>query len=451
MNKIVASVGLVALGAASVKAQSSISAPPPKWWNISATVRGFYDDNANTAPNGSTINGLPGGPSLRVNTWGYDLNPTVGINLGNQQTTFSAMYAFNYLYYARPLPASFNPVTGQVGSSDKSDQNHTFSMLLDHAFNQDYSIHVGDAFAIGQEPDLLRAGNAINAFYRISGNNIVNSGNITVNGQLTPVLGFEAGYNNGFYDYASDAIGGQLDRIENYAHLDARWTITPDTVGVLGYQFGYIDYTGNAQITTLTNPTGTNPIVKVYGDNVLNTMSHTVYVGADHTFLPELTGSIRAGGSYYDYVNDPNGVSDFGPYVQASLTYTYAPQSTATLGFQESRQASSLVQIQASSIIHDTETSVVYGTITHRIMPRLFGTIRGTFQNATYHGGGSGIDGQTDRFYEAGAELDYKFNPNFSVQAGYDYDRLDSSLSTAIVGPRDYDRNKFYIGATASY
>ena len=437
MNKIVASVGLVALGAASVKAQSSISAPPPKWWNISATVRGFYDDNANTAPEGSPI---------RVNTWGYDLNPSVSIRLGDQQTTFTAMYAFNYLYYARPLVTSFNPVTGQTGSTDKSDQNHTFNMLLDHAFNQNYSIHVGDSFVIGQEPDLLRSGNAINAFYRISGNNIVNSGTITLNGQLTPVMGFEAGYNNNFYDYASDVIGGQLDRIENYAHLDGRWTITPDTVGILGYQFGYVDYTGNAQIISIP-PVGP-PIVN--SASVLNTMSHTGYLGVDHTFLPELTGSIRAGGSYYDYVNNTS-ASGFGPYVQASLTYTYAPESSATIGFQESRQASSLVGIQAASVIHDTETSVVYGSITHRIVPRLFGTIRGTFQNATYNGGGAGINGQTDRFYEAAAELDYKFNPNFSVQAGYDYDRLESSLSTAIVGPRNYDRNKFYIGATASY
>jgi predicted porin len=104
-----------------------------------------------------------------------------------------------------------------------------------------------------------------------------------------------------------------------------------------------------------------------------------------------------------------------------------------------------------SSVIHDTETSVIYGAIVHRIVPRLFGTVRGTFQNSNYHGGGQGIDGQSDRFYEASVQLDYKFNPNFSVQAGYDYDRLDSSLSTAAVGPRKYDRNKFYIGATASY
>lgn len=442
MNKIVASVGLVALGAASVQAQTAISGPPPKWWNISATVRGFYDDNANTAPEGS---GIP-----QIGTFGYDLNPGIGISVGDQQTTFSAGYNYNFIYYEKRLTGTIiNPVTGQTSEEQKYDQNHTFSMLLDHAFNERYKIQVGDTFVIGQEPDQLRVGNPLQAFYRISGNNIVNSGTITVNGELTPVLGFEAGYNNGLYDYADDRIGGTLDRIENLAHFDGRWTVTPDTVAVLGYQFGYIDYTGtgtNAQLTTEPSPGVfiSNPI------SIRNTISHTIYAGADHTFLPNLMGSIRAGASYYDYYND-NGASDFGPYVQASLTYAYAPESTFSLGFNESRQASSLVGVQTPSVIHDTETSVVYGAITHRIVPRLFGTVKGTFQNSSYHGGGPGVDGQADRYYQASVELDYKFNPNIGVQAGYDYDRLDSDLSAAVVGPRKYDRNKFYIGATASY
>lgn len=444
MNKFVASVGLVALGAASVQAQSSISSPPPKWWNISATVRGFYDDNANTAPENS---GIP-----QIGTWGYDLNPSVGINLGDQQTTFSATYTYNFIYYEKRLTGTIiNPVTGQSTSTQKYDQDHTFSALLDHAFNERYSIHVGDSFVIGQQPDMLRAGTAINAFYRVSGNNVVNAGTITVHGELTPVLGFEAGYNNGLYDYDAEQLAGPLNRIENYAHLDARWTMAPETVGVLGYQFGYVDYTGSGPDSLIvTEPTLGN--LTTNNISIRNTLSHTFYVGADHTFLPELTGSIRAGASYYDYYNDPNGVSDWGPYAQGSLTYAYAPQSTVTLGFQESRQSSSLVGIQnTTSVIHDTETSVIYGTIVHRIAPRLFGEVIGTFQNSIYHGGGPGIDGQSDRFYEVGVQFNYKFNPNFSVQAGYDYDRLDSGLNPVLVGFRKYDRNKFYIGATASY
>lgn len=450
MKRIVASVSLVALGAASVQAQSappgqnpSVSGPGAKWWSISATVRGFYDDNANTAPNGA----------FKINTWGYDLSPSVGVNGGNQQTAYSASYTFDYIYYARPLSSSVTNTLGQAGPVTHNDQDHTFNAALDHAFSERYAIHVGDSFVIGQQPDALRPGNAVVAFYRIPGNNIVNSGTIRFNAELTPLLGLEAGYNNALYDYEAQELSGPLNRIENYGHLDLRMSVAKETVGVLGFQFGDVDYTGSGPFANAfgvdSRPFATNGLPAPQAVNVLDSRSYTGYIGVDHTFLPNLVGSIRAGASYYDYYNDTNSASGFGPYAQVSLNYTYAPESTIGIGFQEGRQASSLTGAQFSQIVHDTETSVLYGSVVHRIMPKLFGSLRGTFQNSTYNGGGQGINGLSDRFYEVEADLEYRFLPNFSVHGGYDYTELDSGLTA--LGNRSYDRNRFYIGATASY
>ena len=452
MNKIVATIGLVALGAASAQAQSTtskpavgMSGPAPKWWSVSATVRGFYDDNATTQPNGSP----------KIETFGYELSPGVSLNLGNDQTTFSAGYIFDYLYYEKPL-TTFIGANGFTENTTKHDETHTFTAALDHAFNPRYSVHVSDAFVIGQQPDTLRAGNAITVFQRIPGNNIVNSAAITFNGVLTPLLGFEAGYNNHLYDYEAEELSGPLNRIENYANFDLRWSLAHQTVGVLGYQFGDVVYTGSGPFA---NPLGVDSRTNALPPNLSNinirdTMSHTAYVGADHTFLPNLVGTVRAGASYYDYYND-TGSSDFGPYAQATLTYTYAPESHVAVGFNEGRIASSLTGVQnpqaTDSFVHDTETSVLYGSVVHRIVPHLYGSVRGTFQDSIYHGGGPGIDGQSDRFYEVEADLEYRFTPNISVHGGYDYDQLQSSLSQAIVGARNYNRNRFYIGATASY
>lgn len=413
-----------------------MSGPAPKWWNVAATVRGFYDDNVNTAPNGS-----------QIAVWGYELSPTVGLSLGNQQTTFTAAYTFDYLYYDKPVSSAIGANNVSLGTT-KSDMSHTFTAALEHAFSERYSVHASDSFVIGQQPDVLRAGNAVTVFQRIPGDNIVNSAAIVFDGTLTPVMGFEAGYNNDLYDYHADELAGPLNRIENYAHFDLRWTLQPETVGVLGYQFGDVIYTGSGPFA---NPFGVDSRTVVLPPsasnvNVRDTMSHTIYVGADHTFLPNLVGSVRAGASYYDYYND-NGSSDFGPYAQASLTYTYAPESTATIGFQEGRIASSIIGVNTTNFVHDTETSVIYGSVVHRIIPKLFGSVRGTFQNSTYNGGGPGIDGKSDQFYEAEVDLEYRFNPNFSAHAGYDYNRLGSGV-TALP---NYDRNRFYIGATASY
>jgi hypothetical protein len=457
MNKIVASVSLVALGAASVQAQSTprsiavgMAPPAPKWWNVSASVRGFYDDNANSAPNSNGTNKV-----LKVATWGYEVSPSVGVSLGNAQTTFNAGYTFSYLYYEKPL-INFVGHGGRTAPTTKDDMTHTFNAALDHAFSPRYSLHASDAFVIGQQPDALRTGNSINAFQRISGNNIVNSAAITLNGVLTPLLGFEAGYNNGLFDYDAEQLSGPLNRNENYAHFDLRWTVAHETIAVVGYQFGDVVYTGSGPFA---NPQGigvTNGVPAVKSISIRDTISHTGYVGADHTFLPNLIGSVRAGVSYYDYYND-TGANNLGPYAQVNLTYTYAPESHIAVGFTESRIASSITGVintnspnPNNSFVHDTETSTLYGSVVHRIMPRLYGSVRGTFQNSTYHGGGPGIDGQSDRFYDIETDLEYRFTPNFSVHGGYLYNQLCSTLGP-VVGPRDYDRNKFYIGATASY
>src|SRR4029077_15256982 len=134
-----------------------------------------------------------------------------------------------------------------------------------------YSVHVSDSFVIGQQPDVLRAGNAINSFQRIPGDNIVNSGGIIFDGVLTPLLGFELGYNNGFYDYHADELAGPLNRIENTAHADLRWTLAPETVGVFGYQFGDVIYTGSGPFANPFGVANATPSV-----NTRDTISHTL-------------------------------------------------------------------------------------------------------------------------------------------------------------------------------
>ena len=122
------------------------------------------------------------------------------------------------------------------------------------------------------------------------------------------------------------------------------------------------------------------------------------------------------------------------------------PESTLTLGFQEGRSATDLLGSPTSrqDIVRDQEASTVYLNVHQRIMPKFFANLNGSFQNAILKGGT--LNNDTERFYEFGANLEYVFNPHISAMLGYDFDRLDSE-----VGNRSYSRNKFYIGATASY
>src|SRR5436190_13382621 len=243
MKKIVASVGLVAVGASGVQAASTaaLTADPAKPWSVSATLRGFYDDNVGTAPKGNPA----------TEAFGFEVRPGFNLNWGLKQTTFSLGYLYSFRYYDHKPP----------GNSEKYDQSHIFNALVNHAFTERYLLNVTDSFVIGQEPDLLRATETLSSYQRIPGNNIRNYGTIKYSSQHTPIFGSELGYDNSFYNYADEGAhrdandnfsfpsnAGLLDRIEHYLHIDARWQILPSTVGVLGYRYSETDYTANEQI-----------------------------------------------------------------------------------------------------------------------------------------------------------------------------------------------------------
>src|SRR4051812_1156235 len=174
MKKIVASVGLVALGASGVHAASPspLDSEAPKPWTLSVKLRGFYDDNYQAVPSGP----LP--PGEHRGSWGFDVSPGVAIDLPLDQTEIKASYVYGFKYYEHK----------PSGNSENYDQDHTFNMSLDHAFNERYSVSVKDSFVVGQEPDTLRAGNTYDTFQRISGNNIRNAGSLDFSAEMTKQL-----------------------------------------------------------------------------------------------------------------------------------------------------------------------------------------------------------------------------------------------------------------------
>jgi putative beta-barrel porin BBP2 len=434
MNKFAASVGLIALGVSAVQADTIPGMDAAtKPWSVSATLRGFYDDNVGTTS----------GP--KRDSFGIEVSPTIGVNWSPDPTTHLVFgYLYSAKYYDRKPP----------GNSDNWDQTHTLNLALDHAFSERYQVKVHDSFVIGQEPDTLRAGNASAIFQRIPGDNIRNYGGIDFDAQLTRELGLEIGYANAFYDYtASGAFrddsgiliaspSGVLDRIENSVHLDARWTIQPETIGIIGAQYRTVNYTADEPIgDSALNPSGV-----ILSDN-RNFHEYYAYVGADHTFRPDLTGSARLGARYTDFYNDPQGNgSGWGPYAALNFRWTYLPESYVELGLTEDVSATDLVGSSADTrgFTSSAESTVVYGSMNHRFTPKLRGSAIGQFQNNSYSGGS--FDSQSDQDFLIGLNLTYQFTPHFSSELGYNYDRLESNIPG-----RKFDRNRVYIGVTASY
>src|ERR1700689_3826381 len=102
MKKIIASIGLVALGAVNSQAQYAPGLTPQeaaKPWALSASLRGFYDDNYLTLPK-TILNpgfGEPGAPNAgheftqgARSSWGVEVSPSASFNHTAEQTFVSA-------------------------------------------------------------------------------------------------------------------------------------------------------------------------------------------------------------------------------------------------------------------------------------------------------------------------------------------------------------------------
>jgi hypothetical protein len=235
---------------------------------------------------------------------------------------------------------------------------------------------------------------------------------------------------------------GTSDRIEQSIHLDARWQILPQTVGVLGYQFSWADYTGDELIGFVSS--GTNAPTPVMSDS-RNSRSHYVYVGADQTFNPDLQGSVRVGVRLTDYYNDPQNTKNTSPYARLGMNYRYAPESYLEGGFSYDQNSTDIVGLQGGGLTVGQESAVLFSTLHHRITPKLFGTLTGQYQNSWFVGGD--LDGEAQQYYLVGVSLQFRFTPNFSAETGYDYTKVEAPNGA---GP-SYSKNMVYIGITGSY
>ena len=433
MNKVMASAGLLALGVMGVQkshAQLIAGAGAEKPWNLSGTLRGFYDDNPNLVPSNPTGGAFSG--VSKNGSYGVEIRPSISINLQLEPTTIQASYLFSGRWFESRTPY-------------KWDYYHDFELAVDHRFSDRYSIDFDDSFVDTAEPTLLDKYNSA-VTLRSSNNNIRNNAAVNFHGQATPLFGYVIGYANTFYKFdqtGNGSIGAALDRDENLITLESRWTINEENIGLFGYHFTATEnlsgWNLNADPTHYANP------------NIRNSYYHDIYGGLEHTFNRDLTGTVRVGATYADYYNSTQSAS-WSPYVDLSATYAYLDTGSVTFGFTDMRNQTdntgqnlgNTPYVTADNVTLDQESRTVYGTIVHKITPSLTGQITAQYQDSLY--GGSSSSGYEDKFLLLGVNASYQFTHYVSGEVGYNYDDLCSGIPN-----RGYDRNRVYLGVTASY
>ena len=433
MRKFFVCAGLAVAGTASLQAAYAPdlnSMETAKMWSVSGTLRGFYDDNYNTAPSG---------PSKR-DSFGFEVSPSLSLNVPLQQTELGLRYTYGLYYYQDRMSLDGRPV----------DQTHQVDLWADHAFTERWQAKVQDSLAVAQDPELVNGSSPGNP-YRREGNNIHNNGGITVNTQWTRLVGTELGYQNNFYDYqnsggtaANPSLAGLLNRLQHDVSLNVNWILQPTLTAYIGYQFEQINYIGNEQVGVAS---GGPPVVYYMSDNRDN-RSQYVYAGAQYNPLDNLNVGVRAGVQYVDYYNPPATVpstDQLSPYADLSATYTYLPGSYLQFGFTQTRNATDVAAISGNKITLDQESSIIYAVLNHQITPKITGNVTGKIQYSTFNGGL--YDNQSQTWYSLGLNLAYAFNQHVSTEIGYNFDDLTSGGSQA----PGYERNRVYLGVTGTY
>jgi len=425
MKRIINTAGLVVLGAASLQAvygQGTVSSgDPAKPWSVSLDVRGFYDSNYLLDPAGAARH-----------TWGTQVSPSANLNLPMDQTFIGAGFVYTLRYFAN------NPQ-----GSPNADHTYQGNVKLEHTFNENYTVRASDTAVYAEDPTIVDSAFITHPELREEQTGFHNTGHADLQAHFTPLLGANFAYNNNYYDYQSSVYGPLLDRIEHLVSADARFQVQPDTVALLGYQFGYTDFTSNNPLEGTT-----------VAANSRDSESHYIYLGVDQTFSPHLTASARVGAEYTDYINDSFASGAWNPYGDGSLTWRYMEGSTVTLGVRHTRNVTdqavtsgNSVGVSLQNLILDQETTMVYANVNHQFTGKISGTLFGQYQNSAFSGTGSGgYNNDVDDYFILGANASYKINQYFTAQAGYNFDKLNSEIQG-----RGFTRHVVYLGVRATY
>src|SRR5712671_4424012 len=218
MKKLFLSVGLVAAGTAGLQAAYAPDQgmDATKMWSLCGSLRGFYDNNYTT---GSSASG----------SGGFEVSPSVSINVPMQQTEFGMRFIYGLYYYQARENQNQNPI----------DQTFRTDLWLDHAFTERVQTRVEDTFLIAQDPG-FNTGNPLALGTRTTQSYLANNGAVTLNTEWTRQFSTALHYHSDFYDYQNNgtttnnlvtngaSLAGTLNRIGNSIGLDFQWHQSPE-------------------------------------------------------------------------------------------------------------------------------------------------------------------------------------------------------------------------------
>jgi hypothetical protein len=230
-------------------------------------------------------------------------------------------------------------------------------------------------------------------------------------------------------NYDDNSVGNLQDRVENHFGNEFRFLLTPITALIGEYRLELVSYT--------------------QAQNPLDSTTHFVLGGFDHTFNPYLTVSVRAGAQFRSY---SDGGTRNSPYVEANLNYAVGRRTTISwtnrYGLEEPN-----VSTASNPTVFRTGLEGKFN-----LTPRIITTLGLYYVHSDYPAAvtplffGDFIIGEvitppfTQDEFDGTIGLRYAITPLIGAQLGYHYTEVTSDM-----GGQHYNRNRVFGGFNVTF
>lgn len=419
MKRVIATAGLFAVSVAGLKGQNTTGLSQreaTKWWNVSGSLRGFYDDNSLNAPS-----------ERAEDSFGIEFSPGFSANLPLESTLLRSSYRLTLNYYEARI-------------ENNVDQDHEFKVQANHRFSERRELNFDNTLVYSDAPEVA----AQEGTFRGNSTGLRNYAAVDFTHRFTRILGLTLGYRNNYRDYQEDGDGSLsalLDQVENLFNVDFNWYPDPKTTVLVGYQFGMIDHTSD---DFMADPDVFSFVPRAeLRPERRDSRSHYLYVGGQRKFNPRLNVTARVGGQFTDYYNE--GTTDLSPYADVTGNYAYLPNGNASLAVTVQRGSTDAgVDPVNGDVTLDSLLIQTRAAVNHQITSRLTGATTLSYQNYTYNGGS--FDGRSDDYVTFDLNLEFKIRENLFANTGYVWYRLLSNRPDI-----SFSRNRIYVGVRAVF
>lgn len=427
-QRLLAVFPLVFFGVFSSQAQIEGSAGQTNTKPFTATVaiREGYDSNPLTASYQST-------QDIKSSTY-TSIQPSLGYNYLGERADGAFRYDFSGTYYP------------SLNQQYDIQYAQTVTGRYTYAFDPRFSITLADNFLYTEQP-LVQQFVQVGISPTFNTSTINNLATAQADYRVTDRLAMITRWNNTLV-YLGGSQGNN-NYMNNGAFQQFRLDFTPETVGTFSFDYQIYDYDND----------------NTYRDNQQVSFS----IGADHTFLPTLIFSGRAGLQLNDNFgladNDfivgngglGSGEQEIGtfPFASISATWNYEQRSYLSTGFSTQIQQSNQANASDSEAYTLNLNWDHYFTDKFSVIQSFFINVavftpqltqeQATAARLSYQGSGQ----QTTVTYQC--KFAYEFFPYLSAEFGWSYTSYGSYFDLNNGNGGSYTRNQAYIGIRGTY